>query len=148
MTRPKAPERNLGNDDEQDPDESTGSERLKAVPVTAGQEDPALVPNLIDPGGRNVKRIPEAPNGTGLEARSGDLTASRQKTGNNVCLEDLRWKCDVGAGRVEKAAGNATLRDVVTSLFSKKALNDGTWHVMLRDIMAQPEMRPFLACDL
>ena len=70
MTRPKAQERNLGNDDEQDPDESTGSERLKAVPVTAGQEDPALVPNLIDPGGRNVKRIPEAPGTPGVAGRN------------------------------------------------------------------------------
>ena len=49
---------------------------------------------------------------------------------------------------MEKAAGAATLRDVFTSLFSKKALNDGTWYVMLSDIMAQPEMRPFLACHV
>ena len=48
---------------------------------------------------------------------------------------------------MEEVTGRAKLHDTFDPLFWRRALNDGTWHVLLDDIMAQPEMRPFLACD-
>ena len=40
------------------------------------------------------------------------------------------------------------LRDTFDGLFWNKATNGGALYMALDDIMAQPEMRPFLVCDL
>ena len=80
--------------------------------------------------------------------RNVDPTYVRRTNEPSVRLEALLWKQQPGGEQRNVLNAREKLRDTFDGLFWNKVTNGGASYVALDDIMAHPEMRPFLVCDL
>ena len=146
--RPRALEEDTRGISEQPPDMNHGHDSPESDPTFEGKAIPTPQPNEA------YVRCPDGCRTLGISGwvdtrpRREDPTAVRRTNESSVRLEVLLWKQQPGGERRNVVNAREKLRDTFDGLFWNKATNDGALHVALDDIMAQPEMRPFLVCDL
>ena len=146
--RPRALEEDTGGVSEHPPDMNHGHDCPESDPTFEGKAIPTPQPEeayVSCPDGRRILGIS---GWAETRPRREDPTAVRRTNESSVRLKALLWKQQPGEKQRNVVNAREKLRDTFDGLFWNKATNGGASYVALDDIMAHPEMRPFLVCDL